>query len=30
MERFSKIERKTNETQIAVEINLDGEGKVFS
>ncbi|MGE7772267.1 imidazoleglycerol-phosphate dehydratase HisB [Viridibacillus arvi] len=25
--RFAKIERKTNETQIAVEINLDGEGK---
>ncbi len=25
--RYSKIERKTNETQIAVEIDLDGEGK---
>ncbi|RIJ67947.1 MULTISPECIES: imidazoleglycerol-phosphate dehydratase HisB [unclassified Rummeliibacillus] len=27
MARYSKIERKTNETQIAVEIDLDGEGK---
>ena len=27
MARFAKIERKTNETQIAVEIDLDGEGK---
>lgn len=26
MARYSKIERKTNETQIAVEIDLDGEG----
>lgn len=25
--RYAKIERKTNETQIEVEINLDGEGK---
>ncbi|WP_146553564.1 MULTISPECIES: imidazoleglycerol-phosphate dehydratase HisB [Rummeliibacillus] len=26
MARYAKIERKTNETQIAIEIDLDGEG----
>lgn len=27
MERFAKIERNTNETKIAVELNLDGTGQ---
>ena len=26
-ERIAKIERKTNETQIAVELNIDGSGQ---
>ncbi|WP_243881158.1 imidazoleglycerol-phosphate dehydratase HisB [Rummeliibacillus suwonensis] len=26
MARYAKIERKTNETQVAIEIDLDGEG----
>lgn len=27
MKRYSKIERKTNETQIKIELNIDGTGK---
>ena len=27
MTRFAKIERNTNETKIAVELNLDGSGQ---
>ena len=28
MERFGKADRRTTETQAAVEINLDGKGRI--